>query len=80
MGRWAQSRWAREGEQWGQRGGGTAMGAGRVITERYAGTVGARDRNPTPETAPGKRGQDPTCQRRAEKDAAQGHRESEQRP
>ena len=67
----------REGEKWGQkRDGGTAMGAGRVITER----VGVRDRNPTPETAPGKRSQDPTCQRRAEKDAAQGHRASEQRP
>ena len=52
MGRWAQSGWATAGGKWGQRrGGGTAMGAGRVITERYAGTVGARDRNPTPETA-----------------------------
>ena len=59
-----------------ERRGGTATGAGRVITKR----VGVRDRNPTPETAPGKCGQDPTCQRRAEKHAAQGHRVSERKP
>lgn len=68
----------REGERWRQRRDGeTVMGVGREITERDEGTVRARDRNPTPKTAPGKQRPGSTRQTQAEKNI-QGHSEREQ--
>lgn len=68
----------REGERWRQRRDGeTVMGVGREITERDEGTVRARDRNPTPKTAPGKHRPGSTRQTQAEKNI-QGHSEREQ--